>query len=248
MVNVLVVDDNLNYSKNLINIITNQNPKVRLCNICTDGEEVINMITSHQSSIDIILLDLKLPNYNGIEILYYIQKNNLTKYQDSIIAISGEMGLLSKLKGNSYLHSFISKVAGFEKITREINDLIEMKESEKYSIEYKVHKELEKLNFNFSYVGTQYLYETILILYNKYNDCFEDKKLEKNIYPIISKKYKKSVNNIKTNIINASNAMYYDCEYKILKEYFGVDYNEKPKPKEIVIKILNNIKYEKIMK
>ena len=37
--------------------------------------------------------------------------------------------------------------------------------------------------------------------------------------------------------------MYYDCEYKILKEYFGISYNEKPTPKTIITKVLNNLKY-----
>lgn len=74
MVNVLVVDDNFNYSKNLINIIAKDNPRIRLYNICTDGKEAINIITSKQDDIDIILLDLKLPNYDGIEILNYIEK------------------------------------------------------------------------------------------------------------------------------------------------------------------------------
>lgn len=243
MVNVLVVDDNLNYSKNLINIITSKNSKIRLYNICTDGEEAIEIINKHAKDIDIILLDLKLPNYTGIEILEYLENNKFEKYKDSIIAISGELEFLLKIRTNKYIYSFINKVSSFDSVLKEINNLIKLKEAEKNSIEYKVHKELEKLNFNFSYIGTQYLFETIIILYKEYNDCFESKKLEKSIYPIISKKYRKTVNNIKTNIINASNLMYYDCEYKILKEYFGICDNEKPTPKTIVLQILNNIKY-----
>lgn len=108
MVNVLVVDDNLNYSKNLINIITNQNPKVRLCNICTDGEEVINMITSHQSSIDIILLDLKLPNYNGIEILNYIQKKQFDKISRLNNCYKWRNGFIIETK-RKFLFAFIHK-------------------------------------------------------------------------------------------------------------------------------------------
>lgn len=241
MVNVLVVDDNLNYSKNLINIITNQNPKIRLCSICTNGEEVINMITNHQESIDIILLDLKLPNYSGIEILNYIQDNNLIKYKDSIIAISGEMDLLLQIKGNAYLHSFISKVAGFKQITREINELIEIKETEKCSIDYKLHMELEKLSFNFSYIGTQYLFEAIIIIYN---NKFKNKNIEKNVYPIIAKKYNKSINNIKPNIANVCDLMYYDCKDEILKDYFKDPYSGKPTPKATMITILNNLKFK----
>lgn len=243
MVNVLIVDDNFDYSKNLINIIANENPKIRLYNICTDGKEVIDVITHQQEYIDIILLDLKLPNYSGIEILKYMENNKLNKYKDSIIVISGELDFLLKVRNNTYVHSFVSKTSGFDSIIKEINELVKIKDTEKNSIEYKVHEELEKLNFNFSYIGTQYLFETILILYNKYKNCFEMQKLEKNIYPIVAKKYKKTVNNIKTNIINVCDLMCYDCKDEVLKVYFGDTFSRKPTPKIIMITILNKLKY-----
>ncbi len=242
MVNVLVVDDNFDYAKNLINLISSQNSKMRLSNICTNGKEVMDIINNPKNKINIILLDLKLPNYNGIEILKYMEKNNFKQYQDSVIAISGENKFLSEIINNKYIHTFINKISGFELILKEVNKLIEIKDKEKEKIEYIIHKELEKLNFNFSYVGTQYLFEAIVILHKRYSDCYETQKLETNIYPIIAKKYKKTVNNIKTNIINATDIMYYDCNYKVLNQYFGLIDTEKPTPKVIITKILNNCK------
>ena len=243
MINILVVDDNYNYSKNLINIISQEIPKARIYNFCTDGTEAIDIINIHQEFIDIILLDLKLPNYDGMQILNYIEKNNLIKYKDSIIIISGETDLLLKISRNEYIHSFINKLSGFDKIKKEIKELIEIKDFEKNSIEYKVYKELKKLNFNFSYIGTQYLLEAITSLYD-YNVNIKEPKIEKNIYPIIAKKHKKTVNNIKTNILHTCNLMYYDCEDKTLKQYFEDPYIKKPTPKATIITILNHLKYK----
>lgn len=242
MVNVLIVDDNLLFSKNLINILVKDNPKVRLCSLCTDGEEVLKLINSEQENIDIILLDLRLPNFSGLDILDYIDKKNLTKYEDSIIVISGEMDMLLKLRSNRYLHSFVDKVSGYEKILKEINDLINIKEVEKSSIEYRIHQELKKLNYNFSYVGTKYIIEALLIIYNNYQ--FDNVKLEKDIYPKISKKYKKSINNIKTNIINATDLMYYDCNSEVLKKYLRILDDTKPTPKIIMSVILEKLIYK----
>lgn len=109
MVNVLVVEDNFHYSKNLINVISNENTKVRLYNLCTDGKEALDLISNNQDNIDIILLDLGLPTFDGIEILNYIQKNNITKYKNSIIVISGEMGLMLKIRNNPYLLQLLAK-------------------------------------------------------------------------------------------------------------------------------------------
>lgn len=239
MINVLVVDDNFSYLKKLVNIISLENSKLKVCNFCTDGKEVLDLITNHKDNIDIILLDLKLPTYNGIEILNYIEKNNLSKYKNSIIVISGEMDLMLQMRDNQYLYTYISKISGFEKILKALNELIDIKEKEKKSVEYKIHTELEKLHYNFSYIGTQYLIETLLILYN--NDI-EVINLKKDVYSIIAKKYKKSINNIKTNIINATNLMYYDCKSEILEQYFGIVSGEKPTPKNIIYTILYNIK------
>ncbi|MCI8470459.1 MAG: response regulator [Clostridia bacterium] len=241
MVNVLVIEDNFYYSKSLINILADTNPKMRLCKISTNGKEAIEILKNQENAIDIILLDLKLPHYNGIEILNYIKSNNLIKYKNSIIVISGEVELLTQIRNNPYLYSYINKMSGLDNALNEINKLIEIKEEEKSSIEYRVVEELRKLHYNFLYIGTKYLEESILLMYNK--DNWENIKLEKDIYPILSKKHKKTVNNIKTNIINATDLMYYDCESKILNEYFKICENEKPTPKIVISTVIDKLKY-----
>lgn len=121
-----------------------------------------------------------------------------------------------------------------------MNSLIDIKDNEKSSIEYRISQELKKLNYNFSYIGTQYLLEILVLLYN--NGYTSKIKLKKDVYPILAKKYKKSINNIKTNIINACDLMYYDCQLDIIEKYFGLVYNEKPTPKLIIATILEKLK------
>ena len=111
----------------------------------------------------------------------------------------------------------------------------------KENIELKeaIISQLKKINYNFSYIGTEYLVDVIYIIYieqkvSGYN-------LEKEIYTLISKKYNTTVKNIKNNILNATDKMYYDCEEKILEEYIG--YNLKPTPKKIIKSILKRIEF-----
>lgn len=82
----------------------------------------------------------------------------------------------------------------------------------------------------------------MVLLYN--NGYTSKTKLKKDVYPILAKKYKKSINNIKTNIINACDLMYYDCQLDIIEKYFGLVYNEKPTPKYIIATILEKLKGE----
>lgn len=140
-----------------------------------------------------------------------------------------------------YLYTYINKIVGFEQIIKIINELIELKRISKLSIEEKIKIELKKLKYNFSYIGTIYIYETILFIYSK--SLNKKIKLEKQVYPILAKKYNTTVNNIKTNIINATHEMYYDCKDEVLNKYLGHCDNEKPTPKEVISIIVDNLRY-----
>lgn len=104
-------------------------------------------------------------------------------------------------------------------------------------VKSKIIKELKKLNYNFSYKGTEYLVYSIIVAYNLKKDSYD---LQYEIYPIVAKKYDESINNIKCNITNATDKMYYDCEEKILFEY--INCNSKPGPKKIIHTVLQKIK------
>ena len=97
--------------------------------------------------------------------------------------------------------------------------------------------ELEKIHYNFSYIGTEYLIETIYILI--INEKVSGYNLEKEIYPLVAKMYQTTIKNVKNNILNATDKMYYDCEEKILKKY--IVYNIKPTPKKIIKFVLENL-------
>lgn len=240
MLNMLVIEDNFYYFKSLINKIITDNKEIRLHSIATTGKEALEIIKDCNNDIDIILLDLKLPEYSGLDILKYIEKNNLNKYYKSIIVISGEMDLLNKVIKNKFLYAYISKTKGLDYILSIINELGNVKEYDKFPLELKIKKKLLDLHYNFTYVGTTYILEAILILCNE--NCNEKIKLEKNVYPLIAKKYNTTVNNIKTNIINSTKEMYYDCHEEKLHKHLGIFYGEKPKPKTVIYTIAESLK------
>lgn len=95
------------------------------------------------------------------------------------------------------------------------------------------------LNYNSSYIGTKYLEELIFEFY-KIKDEYEGS-FKNVLYPILSKKYKKSIDTVYGNIKQATNTMILNCEEKRLLEYFHYDSFYKPKIKEIVFTITNKI-------
>lgn len=126
MLNMLVVEDNIIFAKTLINKVAQSNQQLRLCMIATDGEEAINILGKEK--IDIILLDLNLPKYNGIEILDFIQKNKREEYIQSIIVVSGEMNMLEKIIGNPFVYSYIDKTQILDEVVKQVNEISKEKE------------------------------------------------------------------------------------------------------------------------
>ena len=73
MVNILIADDNIYYARTLMNIINNEmNNNIKLTHIAIDGKETLDILKCNK--IDVVLLDLKMPIYDGIYILEKLKK------------------------------------------------------------------------------------------------------------------------------------------------------------------------------
>ena len=64
---------------------------------------------------------------------------------------------------------------------------------------------------------------------------------------MVAKKFKTTPLNVKYNIRNATEAMCYCCKQSKLQQYLGIDFEEIPKVKTIILVIGNNI-HKKIHK
>ncbi len=237
LLNVLIADDNIDYAINLMNYINEDNSIIRVCNIAKDGKKTIDIL-NNQKNIDIILLDYKMPIYNGLEVLEKIE--NRDKYVDSFIIISGEIESVIKMRQCDLVHSILFKTLSMEDIKNKIMQLVEYKEDikENEDIDKKILNEMLFLNYNISLKGTKYLIDAIKYVYDNRN--YLDN-LEKFVYPKIAQKYNEKLCNIKCRIGKATMLMYCNCEIEKLKEYFNLDVDIKPKLKTIIDTIVRKI-------
>lgn len=239
MLKLLIIDDNLYFTKKLINLLSKSENKLGLCTISTNGKEALKELENN--IFDIILLDLKIPQYNGIKILDILSKQYLNNYRNSVIVMSSYCEWFTKIMNNPCVYSLVNKIDGVNSILKEVKMLVNIKEvgmSEK-NLTNMIINEISKINYNFSYSGTKYLVESIMLIIENKN--FENVNLKKDILPIIAKKNNKTTSNIKMNINNATEMMFYDCSQEKLNDYFGYKVMSKPKTKFVISTIVKKI-------
>ncbi len=242
MLNVLIADDNIYYVKNLVNFVIGKNSNIKITNIASDGLEVLNVIQENSDKIDLILLDLKMPKIDGIEILDKLYNMNLA-HSPTVFVISGESYLLSQVIHHPLVSDFINKFENMDNIYNKLQNyernLNFLKQKENLS--KKIYSELVHIGYNPSHIGTQYIKECILEIYSNSNNTYTQN-LENFIYKKIAFSHNKSLKNVKTNIVKATDYMYTEADMSKIKDYFCFnDINKKPTPKVVISTILNKL-------
>lgn len=221
-----------------MNCIINNFSNIQVPYVANNGVETLNAI--QKSSFDLILLDLNLPDINGIDIIRKLQCNNIT-INSKIIVISGDTQLINELRKSPIVVNVINKCETCEQICNKIQNYIQEQEfiTNKSLIKKRIIEELSYIGYNFKHKGSQYIMETILCIYTNNKDFYLLNNLEKQIYKYIAYNHNTSINNIKTNIIRATELAYTCQDEDIINNYFNVEI--KMKPKDVISKILTEI-------
>ena len=231
MLNLVIINKDLDYSRNLINYLSNVNVNLRVLGILVKIEELFDIMK--RNTIDIIIINSNEVCFN------FLQDKRIKPYLKSTILISKSkqtiLGVYEHIQNENDIKAIINSVNRLEKIfyTDSVKDCILIKA---------IQDELRYLHIKIGYMGVRYLSEAICLLYNLENSY--DLKLEKDIYPIIAQKHHKKVSNIKSNINYAIDMLYAECEENILKDYLNEYSLCKISPKKVIFSILNNVKKE----
>lgn len=208
MINALIADNNLYFIKEIINTAKNEAIDVKAEYISTTTKETLEILLQNQ--FELIFLNKKFLDKNKGEILARISFLNTIK-QPKIIIISDENNVDYELKNNKYISSIIYKSDTKEQLANKIKLVIENinYKTDITDTKNKVLSEINELGYNIKLVGTKYLYEAIMYIYESNNYGLMDN-LEQNVYKPLAYKYNKSIINIKTNIAKSTRAMYGD--------------------------------------
>ena len=224
---VLIYSNDLSFFKGLNNYISNiKNLEIQMCTSLSLLKENLEKISYILVIID-TNNDMEAINY---KYLSNLQINNIVLLYDSLDNI--EESVISDKK-------FILKERSLENV-KALLSYDTSDENDSFLVLYtkkRILNEIKGLKFEVTNIGVQYLIDCILLI--KCNDALYN--LEKDIYPIVAKKYNVTSNKVKWNIYSCINNMSRNNSMERINRYLGFSYNRTPTPKVLIFTIVNKI-------
>ena len=123
---ILIAED-ISYNQTLlVNMFESIGFNIDNIDIAIDGFETLNYIKNNSLSFyNVILLDLKMPNLNGIEVLDYINKNELTEIIPKIVVVTASIIENDRNKCTKFgVKYFLQKPIQLKQLTNIIEHII----------------------------------------------------------------------------------------------------------------------------
>ena len=224
---VLIYRNDLSFLKGLNNYISNiKNLEIQMCTSLSLLKENLE-----KTSYILVIIDTN----NNMEAINYkyllnLQINNIVLLYDTLDNID-ERVIEDK--------KFILKERRLENV-KALLSYDTSDENDSFLVLYtkkRILNEIKGLKFEVTNIGVQYLIDCILLI--KCNDALYN--LEKEIYPIVAKKYNVTSNKVKWNIYSCINNMSRNNSMERINRYLGFSYNRTPTPKVLIFTIVNKI-------
>ena len=246
--NLLVVDDN----KSLVEMIKeyfDKHADITVAYDAYDGIEAIKYLDTKTDEIDVVLLDLIMPNKDGLSVLEEMHEKGihkkiivLTSYntQDVIRKVS-EMGVsyfMLKPFELIDLEKRITEVMNGEKFGGESIDLYHN------NLQLSITKTLHELGVPSHIKGYQYIREGITIVYERPEIIGG---ITKELYPEIAKKFNTTVSRVERAIRHAIEISWNRGNWELMEEIFGhsVDIDKaKPTNSEFIVTVADKLRLD----
>lgn len=245
---LLVIDDNKNlvemikeYFKNKSNIMVSLEAK--------DGEEGIHIIDKKKDEFDIILLDLIMPNKDGIAVLQHLNENRIDKKVIVLTSYNTQdmIRKVSELGASYFLLKPFELSALEEKIKDVVNNSIGKGESIDLfnnNLQISITKTLHELGVPSHIKGYQYIREGITLVYKRPEIIGG---ITKELYPEIAKTYDSTVSRVERAIRHAIEVSWNRGNWDLMEDIFGhsVDIDKaKPTNSEFIVTVADKLRLE----
>lgn len=247
-IKLLVIEDN----KNLVEMIKeyfDNNLNIQVALEASNGDEGIRLIEKRNEEFDIILLDLIMPDKDGLAVLEYINKSKINKKVIVLTSYNTQEVIrkVSELGASYYLLKPFELSVLEEKILYVSNNMEVKGESlDLYNnnLQISITRTLHELGVPSHIKGYQYIREGIALVYKKPEMIGG---ITKELYPEIAEKYDSTVSRVERAIRHAIEVSWNRGNWDLMEDIFGhsVDIDKaKPTNSEFIVTIADKLRLE----
>ncbi|MBR1413371.1 MAG: sporulation transcription factor Spo0A [Bacilli bacterium] len=246
-INMLVVDDN----ERTINDIKEYFSKHAVINVkktINNGSKALEEIVNHHDDYDLILMDLILPEIDGMEILERMYNENIKT--NVIILTSYKKEYTIKLTSEFGVKYYMLKPFNKESLEKRILDIFASRNrrfTDDPSAQITISKMLHDLGIPSHIKGYQYLRDSIYIIFQSPELVGN---ITKEVYPEIAAKYDTTSSRVERAIRHAIEVSWARGEYALMEDLFSnsVDIERsKPTNSEFIVTIADKVRLESLI-
>ncbi len=253
MTKIIVADDN----KDILSMISEflkMQPNMEVAKTFTSGKDVLSYLEANK--VDILLLDIFMPDLDGINILNEIRSNTKYNRPNKIVAITAfnTEAIMNKAcaLGADY---FIVKPIDLNNLQKTINQLINIDSNKGNTYNLKEKSKSESLDLNTEITeilheigvpahikGYLYLRESITMVYNNIDILGA---ITKYLYPTVAKKFKTTSSRVERAIRHSIEVAWNRGNIDAISQIFAytISYNKsKPTNSEFIAMIADKLR------
>jgi len=245
-IRVLMIDDNTNLIEMVKEYFKNHE-NINLVLSAKDGLEGIEVVEKEVNNYDIIILDLIMPNKDGIYVLDEMKKRKIKKAV--IVSTSYNASEVIREVAEYGVNYYILKPFDIHDLEKRILECFKIAETKGIdfhhnNLQISITKILHELGIPSHIKGYQYIRDGIEIIYLRPETIGG---ITKELYPELASRYNTTVSRVERAIRHAIEVSWNRGDWALMEDIFGhsVDIDKaKPTNSEFIVTIADKLKLE----
>lgn len=248
-IRVLVVDNNINVTSKIQEQFSSH-ASIEVVKTIENGSVALNYILSSNKEFDIIVMDLILPEIDGLTILEKMKEQNIKKKIIVLTSYKKEYTInMTNIYGVSYYMLKPFSILALETRILELGNNINIRNAQLNEQERQIHvaisKLLHQLGIPSHIKGYSYIRESVFLFYK---NCDIYGGITKEIYPEVAHRFSTTASRVERAIRHAIEVSWTRGDYDLMEEIFGnsVAFDRaKPTNSEFIATIADRLRYDK---
>lgn len=245
-INVVVIDDNEVVTSSVVNYFSS-NEVINVVGSFNNGKSGLDYLLTKPDSYDLIILDVLLPQIDGIKIMEELNKRGIKK-KTIVLSSYKDDFTIKKVQalGADYFMLKPFDIASMEDRIQEVYDKERLERiALRSDVEVEVSMLLHSLGIPSHVRGYQYIREGILLIYESTSVVTL---VTKDIYPEIAAKFETTSSRVERAIRHAIEISWVRGDLKLMEKIFGnsIDFERsKPTNSEFLTTIADRLRLNK---